>query len=280
LEPKGITVNIIPSTGGAQNLALLRDPKSGVQAGFVISGIGEETDAEDLQSLGTVSYQPMWFFTRELNADKGLLALRGKRICIGLEGSDSRALFSQLLKRNKLDLKAFKLVDLAPADAAKALLAGKLDALVLVDSFASPVVRQLASADGVRMASFSRADAYVAIFPSLSKLVLPAGAANLSKDRPNRDTVLLSPKTSLIVREDMHPALQYLLLEIASKAHSRRGVFNKAGEFPGTDVLEIPLSKNALHYYKSGTPFLQRFLPFWLAVLLEQVVSFWSPSLD
>jgi hypothetical protein len=56
-------------------------------------------------------------------------------------------------------------------------------------------------------------------------------------------------------------------------------VTHKAGEFPAPEALEIPLSGDARHYYKSGRPFLQRYLPFWLAALAEQAVILMIPVL-
>jgi hypothetical protein len=39
----------------------------------------------------------------------------------------------------------------------------------------------------------------------------------------------------------------------------------------------VPLSPHAREFYKSGLPFLQRHLPFWLVVLLEQPVVWLIP---
>jgi hypothetical protein len=60
-------------------------------------------------------------------------------------------------------------------------------------------------------------------------------------------------------------------METAAQIHSRPGIFQDSGEFPAGVAMEIPLSRDARHYYKSGRPWLQRFLPFWLAALVEQL---------
>jgi len=279
LAKQGIKVRLINTAGGVQNLALLSKPDSGVQLGFVEGGIAAESDDADLASLGTLCYEPIWFFTRQVATDRGLFALKGKRVSVGPDGSDSRAVLNELLKRNAMDVGSFKLLSLTTEDSADALLKGGIDAAVMVNSWASPVVRKLAKSDGIDIANFSRADAYVALFPSLTKRVLPAGVADLEKDRPSHDINLLATKTSLIVRGDLHPALQYLLLETISKVHSRSGVFQKAGEFPAAETLEIPLSPYAANYYKSGRPLLQRYLPFWLAAMVEQLLLLLIPVL-
>ena len=280
LAKQGIDVRILTTAGAVDNLARLRDPKSDVDAGFVMGGTAQETDSTELVSLGTIGYEPMWFFTRKLHKDHVLKELRGKRVSVGPEGSDSRELVNELMKRKGLEMGShFQVLGLAPEETERALLEDRIDAAILVNSWASPVVRKLAVTNGIELANFKRADAYLALFPSLTKLEFPEGVADLEGDKPSRDTTLLATKTSLVVKGDMHPALQYLLLEAASQIHSRRGIFQKAGEFPAAEALEFPLSPDARHYYKSGRPFLQRYLPFWMAALVEQFIVLIIPIL-
>lgn len=277
LAKEGIEVDLKTTNGGLENLKLLRDPNSGVQAGFVEGGVASDTDSTDLLSLGTLGYEPVWLFTHKAVTDRALFALRGKRVAVGPEGSDSRALVEELLKRSKLGLNFFRAEPLEPEQAAEELIQGKVDAGIFMLNWGNPIIRRLADTPGIYPANFSRADAYVANFPALYKMVLPAGVADLEHNRPARDTTLLATKTSLIVRGGLHPALQYLLLEAASQIHSRANVFQKAGEFPAPESLEIDLSPNARHFYKSGKPFLQRYMPFWLAALVEQLIVLLIP---
>ena len=118
--------------------------------------------------------------------------------------------------------------------------------------------------------SFAQADAYQRRFPFLTKLTLPQGVADLVRDYPPHVT-LLAPTANLIVRDDLHPALQSLLLQVASEVHGRSGFFQRAGEFPAYKDRLVPLSPEAARYFKSGPPFLQRYLPFWLAVMVDRL---------
>lgn len=279
LAKQGIEVDLRNTAGGVENLNLLRDPHSGVQVGLVEGGVASDTDSPELVSLGTVGFEPLWFFSRKFATDRGLFDLKGKKVAVGPDGSDSRALLEELLKRNSLEKGYFQAMGLEPEQAMAQLAQGKVDAAIFMLSWGSPIVRQLLNTPAIHLANFSRADAYVALFPSLSKLTLPEGAADLATNRPPRDITLLATKTSLIVRGDLHPALQYLLLEAASQIHNRANVFQKAGEFPAPEALEIDLSPDARHFYKSGKPFLQRYLPFWLAALVEQLVVVLIPVL-
>jgi len=139
------------------------------------------------------------------------------------------------------------------------------------------VVQQLLGSPEISLISLRRADAYIAVYPFLSKLILPAGAIDLTNNRPPADVELLATKTSLVVRRDLQPAVQYLLLDAATVIHSPPELFHKAGEFPAAEAIDWPLSGNARQFYKSGMPFLQHYLPLWLAVLTEQLAILLIP---
>jgi hypothetical protein len=97
---------------------------------------------------------------------------------------------------------------------------------------------------------------------------VPAGVGDLAKHLPPSDVTLFAPTASLVVRRDLHPAIQYLLLNTAVQIHSGAGMFHRAGRFPAAEGIDLPLSDVAVQFHKSGQPFLQRYLPFWLAVRL------------
>jgi TRAP-type uncharacterized transport system substrate-binding protein len=271
LARDGVELRLLPSAGAVENLNRLSDPRSGVSVGFVQGGITNAQKSPELVSLGTVFYEPLWFFYRGVQIDRGLSGFRGKRMSIGPEGSGARALTLELLARNGIDQAFAELLPFPPEVASEKLLSGEIQAAMLT-SWESPVVRRLVAATDVDLVSFPRTDAYVALYPFLNKLVLPSGVGDLATNRPPRDVILIAPKASLVVRRDLHPAIQYLLLDAASEIHGGPGIFNKAGQFPAAEATDLPLSNSARQYYKSGRPFLQRYLPFWLGVLVGQLL--------
>jgi TRAP transporter TAXI family solute receptor len=268
LARSGVKLRLLPSAGGIENLRRLSDPRSGVSVGFAQGGATGDSDRTDLVSLGTVAYEPLWFFYRGRNPGKKLERLHGKRLSIGPEGSGTRDLAVKLLVANGIDRGVVQLLPLTAHDAGEQLLSGRIEAALMVAGWESPVVRRLLASKGVELASFPRADAYTALYPFLNKVTVPAGVGDLAKDRPPADAVLLAPKTSLVVRKDLHPAIQYLLLDAATEIHSGAGIFQKAGQFPAAEPGDLPLSDAAQQFHKTGRPFLQRYLPFWIAVFL------------
>ena len=115
-------------------------------------------------------------------------------------------------------------------------------------------VRRLLASSDVNLVGVPRADAYVAVHPYLTKLVLPMGVGNFAANRPAADVNLVAPEASLLVRRDLHPAIQYLLLDAASEIHATPGIFQRPGQFPAPEEEDLPLSKEASRYYKSGDP--------------------------
>jgi TRAP-type uncharacterized transport system substrate-binding protein len=276
LARAGVTLRLRPTAGGLENLAHLRDSQSGVSVGFIQGGTTTKKESPDLESLGTVFYEPLWLFYRG-EIGEGIQALRGRRLSIGPEGSGGRALALELVKRTKIDSIIGELLGFTPQMAAEKLIAGDIDGAFIVTAWDSPVVQRLITAKGIELASFQRADAYVALYPFLNKLLLPAGVADLSMNRPPADVVLLAPKASLAVREDLHPAIQYLLLNAAVQVHSQPGIFQKAGQFPAAESIDLPLSGEAQRFYKTGRPILQEYLPFWIATLVEKILVVFVP---
>jgi TRAP-type uncharacterized transport system substrate-binding protein len=276
LKRSGIRLELRASAGAADNLERLNDAKSGVQVAFSQGGLTSEADSPALESLGAMFYQPMWFFTH-LTPPATPEMLRGKKLAIGAEGSGSRILTLRLMALNGMKPGFAELLPLDAEQASDALLRGEIDAATIVSSWDSPRVRKLLASPQLSTMSFPRADAYVALYPYLTKLMVPMGVGDLATNRPATDVFLISPKASLIVRRDLHPALKYLLLEAATEIHSSPGIFSRAGQFPAAEPGDVPLSRDAQQFYKSGTPFLQRYLPFWLATFTSRLLVLLIP---
>ncbi len=270
LARDGVRVELRPSAGSQENVSRLLDEKSDVEVGFLQGGSAFSTNAPDLVSLGSLYYEPLWVFYRgpEIH-DFG--ALQGRKLAIGPEESGTRALALQLLAVNAAVMPPTMLLPDSGQQAADLLLQGRLDALFLVGPPESPLVEQLISAPGIRLLSLDRADAYTRRFPSLTRLTLPQGVFDFVKNVPARDVTLISPTANLLAVDGLHPALAYLLMRAATEVHGGAGLLHKAGEFPAPLNSEFPLSAEATRYYKSGPPFLQRYLPYWAAVLVDRL---------
>lgn len=284
LRRYGVDLIEKPSAGSMENLQRLRDPAFAVDAAFIQGGTARASDSDVLVSLGSLYHEPLWIFYRTALAQKmpghrldAIGHLKGKRIAIGAPGSGTRVLAMEMIEANGIAATPTRLIDLDGLAAVEALQKGRIDALMAVGPTQSAVVWSLLFSNGVQLMSLAHADAYTRRFPQLEHLVLPRGAVNLPRDIPAHDVHLVAPMATLVVREETHPALVDLLLQAATEVHGEAGLFQKPGEFPRPTEVDFPLSKEAERYYKSGKTFLQRYLPFWAATLIERLVVMLVP---
>ena len=268
LKQRGITVTVLESAGSLENVESLSSGKADVA--FVQSGIADP-DNSKLSSLGSMYYEPLWVFVRADITITSLNELKGKSIAVGPQGSGTRVLSLQLLQENGVDESTATLLPLSGNAAADALNSGKIDAVFLVAAASADAVWTLNQNTNVKLLNFSRADAYTRRIATLSALTLPQGSLDLGTNEPKQDMKLLAATATLLVSETLHPALQDLLMQAAGQVHGGRSLFSTAGEFPTPLYTALPLSKEASRYYKSGPPFLQRYLPFWAATLLDRL---------
>ena len=270
LARDGVKLELLPSAGSQENVSRLLDDKSDVEVGFLQGGSAFAANAPELVSLGSIYYEPLWVFYRGPEIpDFG--GLHGKKLAIGPEESGTRALALQLLAVNAAVMPPTVLLPENGQQANEMLLQGKIDAVFMVGPPESPLVEQLVSAPGIRLLSVDRAEAYMRRFPALTKLTLPQGVFDFVKNVPPHDVTLISPTANLLAVDGLHPALAYLLMRAASEIHGGAGLLHKAGDFPAPLNSEFPLSAEAKRYYKSGPPFLQRYLPYWAAVLVDRL---------
>jgi TRAP transporter TAXI family solute receptor len=281
LARNGVRLKVLPSEGSQENLKRLLDPKSKVDVGFVQGGLVGDSETDDLMSLGSLFYEPLYVFYRNPTPINKLSELRGRRIAIGPEGSGTHALALALLKANGIEGKdTAQLTDLSGKAVTSALLEGQIDAaFIMGDSSAPENIRELRNAPGVRLFEFTQLDAYLRRFRYLSKLELGPGTFDLGSNIPSSPITLLAPTVELVAREGLHPALSDLLIEAAREVHGRAGLLHAAGEFPAPLEHEYPISDDAARFYKSGKSFSYRYMPFWLASLVDRILVILIPIL-
>jgi hypothetical protein len=279
LKRYGITVELLPSEGSSDNLELLRTGKADL--GFVQGGsadIGYD-DEESIVSLGSLFVEPLWLFYRE-EAAKGvspsgtvtkLAELKDWRVNVGTPGSGVPRLFSTLLDVNQIQKDELKLSELGQTPATVEFLNSELDAVVFASAPESLMVQMLLQSPGIKLLDFAQSEAYSRRFGYLTPVVMPQGVVDLSKNIPERDMRLVASTTSLLAGAKTHPAILQLFAQTATGLHGGSSWFSRAREYPSLEHSEVPISPEAVRAIKNGPPFLQRYLPFWLANLVERM---------
>ncbi len=279
LAGDGIEVVLLPSQGSAHNLQLLREGKADL--GFVQGGTSayDDADEEALTSLGSLFVEPLWLFYREKAAPgakksetlHSLVQLQGLRINVGTPGSGVPSLMAKLLESNRIEPASLKLSNLDQTPATVAFLRGEIDAIVFASAPESLMVQMLLQTPGVKLMDFTQSEAYSKRFAFLSTARLPQGVVDLARNIPPEDVSLVAPTTSLIARTTTHPALVQLFAQAGNVIHGPAGWFKAAREFPNRDNSELPISKEAERAIKNDAPLMQRYLPFWVANLVERM---------
>jgi TRAP-type uncharacterized transport system substrate-binding protein len=273
----GVTLELRTSAGGLENYEKLADENTDVDIGFVQGGTATADDAPDLVTLGSVFYEPVWVFYGGDDRLTRLSQLRGKRIAIGGGNSANRKLALELLSANDAAAPPTRLLTHAGVEAAEALASGKIDAMIIVGAPEAGIIKSLLYMQGVRLMSFNHAAAYTRRFEYLYTVTLPQGTIDLVHDIPPADTLLFAPTANIVAKNTLHPALVDLMMQAMTEVHGGRGVFQNAHEFPSPKDHDFPLSSEAQRYYTSGAPFLQRYLPFWAATLIDRIAVLLIP---
>ena len=280
LAAEGIQVELRASDGSLDNLQLLRN--GGADLGFVRGGSADVVADEraGLTSLGSLFYEPLWVFYRidaasrvdRRNPVLGSLAqLRGLRVNVDKHGSGVPEMVDQMLRANRLDTTSLRLSHLEPTPAAEALESGSLDAVMFASAPEAALVQRLLRTPGIRLMDFGQSDAYARRFAFLSAVTLPRGVVDLARDVPSHDVSMLAATTSLLAREQTHPALRQLFAQTAQTLHGGAGWFNRARDFPNTRTSELPVSPEGDRAINGTPPFWQRYLPFWASNLVERM---------
>ena len=281
LRRNGVTLKILPSEGSVENIKRLADPSKKVDIGFVQAGVTKGVNIDKLVSLGSISYEPLFVFYRSGSNLERLSQFTGKRVAVGEVGSGTHTLSLALLAANGIEPGGpTKLLEMDSDKAAVAILNNQVDAAFLMgDSVSTQLIHQLVHTPGIRLFDFTQADAYTRRLIYLNKVILPKGSIDFGKGTPARDIFLLAPTIELIARQGLHPAISDLLLEAAQEVHSGAGLLKRKGEFPAPIPQEIRISSDATRFYKSGKSFLYRYLPFWLASLMNRIVVVLVPMI-
>jgi hypothetical protein len=279
LAKDGIEVVLLPSEGSAANLQLLREGKADL--GFVQGGTNDVELENDkpLESLGSLFLEPVWLFYREDSARKvnagatldALPQLAGLRVNVGTPGSGVPNLMGKLLDINRIDRGTLKITTLEQTPATVAFLSGELDAVVFASAPESLMVQMLLKTPGVKLMNFDQSEAYSRVFTFLSPVVLPRGVVDLAANIPPQDVRLVAPTTTLLTRTSTHPALVQLFALAGNEIHGSAGWFKHAREYPNVKNNELPVNKEAERSIQGGAPLLQRYLPFWVANLVERM---------
>jgi len=272
LKKEGVDLQVLKTGGTLDNLALLADPKSGVDLAMIQGGVADVSQYPHFVSIAGMFYEPVWVFFRE-SSFKGdpdgltlLTQLKGKRVSIGNAGSGTNSIAKLLLDTSGIKPTDLKMEELTPQEGASKLATGNLDAVFVVAAAEAPLLKSFINLPGVQLMNFVQADAYTRVLPFLTKVDVARGLMSIENDFPGLNRQMIAATATLVSRETISPAIVSLLLENAQDVLKSYSRLQKPGEFPSINGLDFPLQMDSEIYLKDGPSFLHRHLPFWTAV--------------
>ena len=271
LSKEGIRLELRNTAGSVENLKQLGVASGGVEVAFVQGSMKSLAQDTDLVSLGSLFFEPLWIFHRSDFVLHRLPDLKGLRLAVGEEGGGTKTLTMQLLAKNGVNSQNTQILAHGYQKAADMLLNGDVDAAFFVSTHLADHVIDLIDSKSVKLMGLERAEAYALLYHYLYVLKVPEGVIDFEANIPSHDLTLVAPTTQLLARSDLHPALINMLLMAANEVHKVGGEFEREGEFPAPKYLDFKLSAEAERFYQFGPPFLQRYLPFWIAIFVSRM---------
>ena len=271
MAKEGVKLNIRTTAGSVENLELLQAESEGVEVAFVQGGLSSSVKKVNIESLGSLFFEPMWTFLRTDLAIARTSDLKGMRLAVGEEGSGTKILTMHLLQLNGINTENTSILSVGYQKAADMLMNGEVDVAFFVSTHHAPYVIELIDSRLVKLMGMPRAEAYAFLYHYLYLLRVPEGVIDFEANIPSHDLTLVAPTTQLVVQSDLHPALVDLLMYSAEEIHESGTEFERQGEFPSPKYLDFELNEEAERYYESGPPFLQRYLPFWVANFITRM---------
>jgi TRAP transporter TAXI family solute receptor len=280
LRKQGIEVEILNTAGAEENVQLINDETHQVDIAFIHGGVTNTQESPRLMSLGSIGYEPVWIFYRSgLGKLSTLNQLKGLRIATGRSGSGIDLISRKFLKALGIDESNSRIQSLSEDEVARRLVAGQVDAAFFMDPPETSKIHHLFELKGIEIMPLTQAEAMRRNFQFLHVLEIPRSTIDLARIYPSQDIQIMATTAVVVARKETHSAIVYLLMSIIDAVHEPPTLLSKENEFPADKDVDLPISPQAEHYFRGGKPFLQRYLPFWVASAAERFLAVGLPLL-
>jgi TRAP transporter TAXI family solute receptor len=270
LEKQKVKVNILTSNGSMENIQLLNEKKADIA--FVQNGIDSLKKQTEIKVIASIYYEPLWIFYKndEYKMDY-LIQLITKRISLGREKSGTEDLALKMLNDNGINKENTQLLNNSTAEAKDLLIKGEIDAMFIVSSPNSKIIKELLENPDIKLFNFKRAKAYSRKYTFLESTPLYEGTIDLYRNLPSEDINLLSTTANLIVRNGFSDELTRLILKEIKKVHNKKELFEAANQFPNIENLTIDINEDADRYFTYGDTWLEKIFPYWIASNIDRL---------
>ncbi|MBC7609938.1 MAG: ABC transporter substrate-binding protein [Polaromonas sp.] len=266
LERTGLNVEIVYSDTQKGSLDRLLQAGDAASVGFAHGTYAKL--AAPVQALAVVGQEPVWVFSGT-SGPSSLSQARGLRVATGPASSSTYLAAKLILEHAGVATRDVRIDLSTGVAAAEALIDGKVDIVFQVGGEDSQGVQLLTRQNGIQLLGVEHSGSLTIKEPQLQPLLLPQGAIELRGDIPPHDLTLISLQTHLLVRPELHPALQRALLDAAVEIHEVPNFLQRHGQFPSFRGSDFPLSSTARAYSLGVRPWIETLLPYGTAQYVE-----------
>jgi TRAP-type uncharacterized transport system substrate-binding protein len=242
---------------------------SGVDIGFTAQAL-DHNHFRHTRAAGAVQLQPLFMFAQTRMGKLASLArMRNLRIVMPPQSSATSEAAIAVLRLYGVTDANTQMQFLPLAEAVASLRRGDADVGVFMLDPSNPLVSDMLGDPQLRLVNFGEGSAVTRHLPFLRITMLPHSSFAIDAAIPPEDVALLAATVNVVVRQDLHPAVLFTLLEAMKETHHGATMISDVGEFPSvasTDLIPHPL---ALEYSKTGMPWIYRNLPLSVASLID-----------
>jgi hypothetical protein len=284
-EKNGIQVEVLSTKGSVENLELIDDPKKKIDLAFIQSGTGSAKHYPHLESLAGVFYEPLWVVYREDafqsigRPPEKMEDISKKKVSIGVLGSGTRHIVEKIFSLENISTQTPNILSLNPDDSLLKLKSREIDAMLIVVNDRAEIMQKIFSDPQLKIMSLAKAYGYPTKMKGLNVINIKRSTLNILNDSPNRDLLILAPTAEIVARNDIHPAIVSLLIDISNELLSKADVLSEEKHFPSPNHLSFANNEDSQKVMREGPSFLHRYLPFWVAVWVDRILRVAIPLL-
>ncbi len=270
-KKEGVTLKLVETKGSVQAQEFLQKGK--VDFAFVQGG----TEYPNVYALANVFYEPIWIFYKGKEIGD-LKELKGKRIAICEKGSGILPVTLNLLDSVGINGWNSSFSRVPSAEAYEQLKANQIDAMFYIASADAPFLKRLMSLPNIHLLNFiNTSNSYKQFFIKRNRyfeiVTLYKNAFDLQKEIPRQDYKLLA-KNTLLATYNASDKMVRLMLKIATKIHSKVGIFHDENTFPNASKLKIKQHPASKSYFRNPTNYYEEHFPYWIAETLNRVDNY------
>ena len=274
LARDGIELEIIESGGSVENASRLASGSADIA--LVQGGIALP---EAVEGIAAVQLEPLWIFARDATANNPR-RWEDHSVAAGGDGSGTR-LVADLLEEitGAAALGRAGAEPLGGAEAAEALLEGRVALALFVAPASARYLAPLLDADGLSLVTLEHSEAVSLQLPGARLVTLPSGILDYARARPPEDVSLLALETRLLAQESLHPALVNRLVHAVLEVHGGAGNLPAGRDYPLPVTAGVEANAYAAKLLNDGFSPLEPFLPYWIVAQLNRVLLVILPAL-